>query len=237
MFANELWDVLQDLEMWNCKILDVIYDDENILAINKPVGISVTENAKENICLTNLVKKEFGKNLEPCHRLDRNTSGIVLYAKNNDVLNILLKKFKNHEIEKFYEAHVVGIPSENHKIFKDYLFKDRKKNRVYISNICKKGYLEIKTEYTVLSINKENNTSILDVKLHTGRTHQIRAHLSFIGHPIVGDGKYGNNEINKKFGKKVQELKSYRLVFKFRTDSGILNYLNGKEIKIFQKNL
>ena len=107
--------------------LDVVFEDENILVINKPSGISVTEEKDSNsTTLTNIAKDKFGKELEPCHRLDRNTSGLVLFAKNKEAEKILLEKFKNHEIEKHYKALVYGIPKENHKILKDYLFKERK---------------------------------------------------------------------------------------------------------------
>lgn len=214
--------------------IKVVYEDENILAIDKPINISVTAEAESgnDITLTNIVKEKYGNDLEPCHRLDRNTQGILLFAKNQESLDILFNKFKNHEIEKHYMTQVAGIPKVEHQILKDYLFKDSKKNIVYISNIKKSGYLEIVTEYTILSQDSKNNTSILDVNLHTGRTHQIRAHLAYIGHPIIGDGKYGNNEINKKFNKKIQELKCYKIIFRFNTDSGILNYLNNKEISL-----
>lgn len=211
----------------NCN-LDIVYEDNNILIINKPKNIEVTGNNS----LTELVCKAFKASIFPCHRLDRNTSGLVLFAKSYNVLDILLSKFKNQEITKVYRCKVLGIFDKKHDILNAYLFKDNKKSMVYISNESKKGYRPITTEYTVINEDKSENYSILEVILHTGRTHQIRAHLAYIGHPIIGDGKYGINEINKKFNEKTQNLTSCKLRFDFKTDSGILDYLEGKEFKI-----
>lgn len=210
--------------------LDIIYEDENILIINKPANLEVTGDDS----LTSIVHAKY-LNCEflpmPCHRLDRNTTGLVLFAKNEQALNILLDKFKNHEICKKYLALVYGIPKVKKARLESYLFKDNKKSLVYISNDFKIGYQKIITSYSVLE-EYENNSALLEVEIETGRTHQIRAHLAHIGHPIIGDGKYGINSVNKNLGYKFQQLKAYKLKFNFKTDSGILNYLNGQSFKL-----
>lgn len=218
--------IIDDLLFKNI-IIQKVYEDENILIINKPTNLEVVgENS-----LTSILFKDYSY-ISPCHRLDRNTTGLVLFAKNEESLNILLEKFKNHEIEKHYLAKVYGIPKVKSARLTAYLFKDNKKSFVYISDIPKKGYVKIETSYTLLEKFNKKNYSILDVELHTGKTHQIRAHLAHIGFPIIGDGKYGINEVNKKFGCTSQKLTSYILKFNFKSDAGILNYLNGKEINL-----
>ena len=209
------------------KDLNIIYEDDNILIINKSAGIEVTgSNSLTSIIHNKYSSCEFLP--MPCHRLDRNTTGLVLFAKNKESLDILLYKFKNHEIEKHYSTLVYGVPKNNSQTLIAYLFKDSKKSLVYISDNPQKGYSKIITSYTIIE-KYSNGTSLLDVEIKTGKTHQIRAHLAHIGLPIVGDGKYGNYEINKKLGYKTQQLTSNTIKFNFTTDAGILNYLNGKE--------
>ncbi len=232
-------------------LIDIVYEDENIIVVNKPARIevlgensltsylqqycisnsSVLLTSKDSIPInsstTSVAKQPF---LSPCHRLDRNTTGLILFAKNEEALHLLLDSFKKHEIEKHYHATVIGIPKKKQATLIAYLFKDAKKSFVYISDTPKKGYEKIITSYNVLSINMKNNTCLLDVTLHTGKTHQIRAHLAHIGHPIVGDGKYGNGKLNKKLGYKTQQLCSYSLTFHFNGEKNILNYLNKKTI-------
>lgn len=214
--------------------LDIVFEDKNILILNKPVNIEVTGNNSLTSIVHNYFKGEIFKPM-PCHRIDRNTTGLVLFAKNEESLNILLEKFKNHEIEKHYLALVYGIPKIQNKRYEAYLFKDNKKSMVYISDIPKKGYSKIVTSFSVLETYK-NNTSLLDIQIETGKTHQIRAHLAYLGYPIIGDGKYGKNIINKEFNQKYQLLCSYKLKFNFTSNSGILNYLYGKEFSLPIKN-
>lgn len=220
-----------DSDLYGVAINDikVIYEDDNIVIFNKPTNLEVVGD----FSLTSIMKKNYDF-LEPCHRIDRNTIGLVLFAKNKESLNILLDKFKNKEIEKHYICLCYGIPLKSSDNLQAYLFKDSKKSIVYISDEFKKRYSKIQTSYKVIDVNKYKKISLLNVTLHTGKTHQIRAHLAHIGLPIIGDGKYGSYEINKKFGVNTQLLCSYSIKFNFSNDSNILNYLNNREIKLSQ---
>lgn len=224
---DEILLYISDELLENKVELNLIYEDDNILIINKPAELEVVGDNS----LTEVIHKQYS-NCDflpmPCHRLDRNTKGLIIYAKNQLSLDILLQKFKNHEIEKHYLALVYGKPSKKSDKLISYLFKDSKKSLVYISNEPKKGYSKIITSYNLIEA-YHNGTSLLDVEIETGKTHQVRAHLAHIGLPIIGDGKYGDYEINKKFKAKYQNLTSYKLKFCFSNNTGILDYLNEKE--------
>ena len=209
---------------------NINYEDENILIANKPQGIEVIDYKKPDSpsLLTSVKKYLNDAYVYPLHRLDRNTGGLVIFAKAPEILAILEDKLKNNEIEKYYLCTVLGKPPKKEDTLTDYLFKDSKKSQVYVSSTPQKGYQKIITKYKVL--HTQNNFSKLEIKLITGKTHQIRAHLAHIGCPILGDGKYGINEINKKYHKKYQELFAYKVVFNF--SDTVLGYLNQKEFAI-----
>ena len=230
--------------------LDIIYEDENIMLLNKRPGVSVheDENGSTNTLITHIQaylyqKGEYRPDEEQsfapalCNRIDRNTGGIVIAAKNAEALRVMNEKIKYREIDKFYLAAVHGVPKPEAATIKGYLLKDDKQNmvRVYDKN-PPRGAKEIITKYKVVA--KKKDSSLIEVELLTGRTHQIRAHMSHIGHPLVGDGKYGINKDDRSKGYKFQALYSYRLRFSFDTSNPtVLDYLNGKEFKIPKKDI
>lgn len=230
--------------------LDIVYEDENIMLLNKPAGVSVHEDDKgsTNTLITHVQSYLFGKgeynpddeqSFAPalCNRIDRNTSGIVIAAKNAMALRVMNEKIKNREIDKFYLAAVHGIPKPEAATITGYLKKDEKNNTVRVWDKDPRcGAKEIITKYKVIA--KRGDTSLLEVELLTGRTHQIRAHMAHIGHPLVGDGKYGINRDDRQRGYKYQALCSYKLRFNFKAENPTeLDYLNGKEFKIPKDNI
>lgn len=222
--------------------LDIIYEDKNIILVNKAKGI-LSHSTKEGEDEKNIVDDLIGylyskgdyipseeKTFTPsiCNRLDRNTSGIIICAKNYNSLKSINNSMKNRDIGKYYKCIVKGRLDKNQKL-EGFLSKNQKDNKVKVSNEKMEDSKEIITHVNVI----KNNTkySLLEINLITGRTHQIRAHLLSINHPIIGDSKYGDLEENKYFKEKYklnsQYLHAYKIVF--NGFEGELEYLNTLE--------
>lgn len=223
--------------------IDIVYEDENILLVNKKCGLVVHEDDDNTLdTLINRIthylydKGEYDPEREQsfapalCNRLDRNTEGIVICAKNAESLRLLNDIIKEREITKKYLCITLGTPKPKEATITAYLEKDESKKQVYISDKKTPANKTIVTKYKVLETKGE--LSLCEIELITGRTHQIRAHMAYIGHPLLGDGKYGRNDDNRRYGVKYQALCAYHLSFDFKSDKGILNYLNGKSFSV-----
>lgn len=229
--------------------LDVIYEDENIMLVNKRPGISVheDEHGAQNTLITHILaylvqKGEYDPTAEQsfapalCNRIDRNTGGIVIAAKNAEALRVMNEKIKNREMEKYYLAAVHGVPKKDADTLTGYILKDEKTKKVTVyATDPPKNAKSIITKYRVIA--KKADSALLEVELLTGRTHQIRAHLAYIGHALIGDGKYGVNKADRERGYKHQALYSYRLKFNFKEKGTLLDYLDGKEFSVSKRDI
>ena len=218
--------------------LNIVYEDDRILLVDKRPGLAVHphDGAEYGRTLIDHIqaylyqKKEWNPRGENsftpalCNRIDRNTGGIVIAAKTAAALRILNQKIKDRELDKRYLAIVEGTPKPREGSLKGYLFKDAKKNRVFVTDTPQPGSKSCQTNYKVVAVNQ--GLSLVECQLITGRTHQIRAQFAHAGHPLLGDGKYG--KLRKDIDRNYQALYSYKLTFEFTTDGGELSYLNGK---------
>ncbi len=223
--------------------LEIVYEDENLLLVDKPAGLVVhVDNEGQVDTLINRVLKYLAgtgqydprreNSFTPalCNRIDRNTCGLVLCAKNAPTLRVLNQKIRDREITKQYRCLVFGTPSPPHATRKAFLRKDAAKNQVEVFDQPVPGGRTILTEYQVLG--SKNGLSLLEVTLHTGRTHQIRAHMAHLGHPLAGDTKYGQNRQNRGLPYRYQALCAYRLSFDFPTPAEHLEYLRGRSFQV-----
>ncbi len=225
------------------KALSIVYEDENLLLLDKKPGVLCHPDDREYTdTLISRVKRylyekgEFDPSAENAftpalvNRIDRNTGGIVIAAKNAQALRILNQKMKDRELHKYYLCILHGTPRQKSGTLEGFLRKDAKHNKVEVLKVpCADGK-QIRTKYRVLA--EKNGLALTEVELLTGRTHQIRAHFAAIGHPLLGDGKYGSNAQNKPYGYKKQCLYSYKLTFDFQTDAAELSYLDKKSFEI-----
>lgn len=222
--------------------LNIVYEDENILLVDKRPGLAVHphDGAEYGRTLIDQIqaylyqKKEWRPREENaftpalCNRIDRNTGGIVIAAKTAEALRILNQKIRDREIDKRYLAIVEGTLPKKEGSLVGFLFKDAKKNRVFVTDTPQPGSKSCRTDYRVLA--SRNGLTLVECRLITGRTHQIRAQFAHAGHPLLGDGKYG--KLDKRFDRDYQALYSYRLTFTFPTDAGILEPLKGRSFQV-----
>ena len=219
--------------------LDIVYEDENLLLVNKRPGLVVhpDEQEKVNTLLTHIQaylyqKKEWNPRQENafapalCNRIDRNTGGIVIAAKNAETLRVMNQKIRDREVEKSYLCIILGAITPPAGRLEGYLLKDEAKKLVSVHKTPVPGGRTAVTLYQTLA--QKNGLSLVACRLVTGRTHQIRAQFAAAGHPLLGDGKYGRERDNRRFGRSYQALWSYKLAFPFPTDAGVLEYLRGK---------
>jgi len=223
--------------------IDIIYEDENILLADKRPGMLCHSDGSwsYNTLIAQIQsylyqKREWHPRDENsfapalCNRIDRNTGGIVIAAKNAEALRIINEKIRLREIEKKYLCIVHGKPNPAVCVLNGYLFKDTVKKQVYVKSTPQIGAKTAIMEYRTLAT--ANGLSLLECTLLTGRTHQIRAQMAAAGYPLLGDGKYGSERLNKPYGESRQNLYSYKLTFDFKTDAGALNYLNGRSFTV-----
>ena len=228
--------------------IEAVYEDDNILLVHKRPGVLVHEDdeAQDNTLIMHIKaylaqKGEYDPEAEQsfapalCNRIDRNTGGIVIAAKNAEALRVMNQKIRDDEVRKFYYCIVHGEMPRREDTLRAYLRKDSLHNQVEVTDAPLHGSKDIITKYRVIA--SRGGNSLLEVELVTGRTHQIRAHLAHIGHSLLGDGKYGVNRADAQAGYKYQALYARKLIFNFKDESGALGYLKGREVVLSDEDI
>ena len=223
--------------------LNILYEDEHIMLVDKRPGLVVhaDETEKVNTLINHIQaylyqKREWSPRDEHafapalCNRIDRNTGGMVIAAKNAETLRVINEKIRAHELEKSYLCVAAGRPQPAEGKIEGFLSKDEAKKLVTFHRRPVPGGKSAATLYKTLETRGE--LSLVECRLLTGRTHQIRVSMAEIGCPLLGDGKYGNGTVNRKYRETRQALYAYKLGFSFPSDAGILNYLRGREFTV-----
>lgn len=221
----------------------VVYEDENILLADKYPGLLVLPDREEGVNTLEAQIQRYlydrgeyrpGETFPPalCNRIDRWTGGIVIAAKNQPALEEMLERIRLRQVQKTYWCVVLGRLPRREGTLTGYLFKDSKKSRVYVGDSPRPGAKEAVTHYRVLRTNRE--LSLVEARLVTGRTHQIRAQFAAAGHPLLGDGKYGREPVNRRYHQSYQALYSREVTFIFPPGEGVLQYLSGRRFQVAQ---
>ncbi|MEZ0537379.1 RluA family pseudouridine synthase [Caldicellulosiruptoraceae bacterium PP1] len=209
------------------KVIEIIFEDDNLLIIDKPFGIPSHPDNNDEYSVVDWINDRYRSKSDfipaLCHRLDRNTGGLLIIAKNRQSLSEMLKYFSDKKIQKKYLALTKSSDIKKQDKLVSYLYKDQKNNKVFISDKQQKGFSKIITKYKI--INKIEDLFLVEAEIITGKTHQIRAHLAHIGIPIIGDDKYGDWKLNKKYKAEYQCLYAYYIHFNFEK-RGLLQYLS-----------
>ena len=224
--------------------LDVLYEDENVIMVNKPWGILSQKSKPEDISINDqiipyavnqgLISEKELQVVKPsiCNRLDRNTTGIIICGISIEGLQTMAEMLKHRDMKKYYLCIVHGTLPRPAGRLEGYILKDEAKKQVTVSSRPRPGAKTAVTLYETLAV--RNGLSLVRCQLITGRTHQIRAQFAAAGHPLLGDGKYGSERQNKRYGRSYQALYSYRLEFCFTTDAGALAPLDGQQFQVEQ---
>ena len=214
----------------------ILYEDPYLVLCVKPVGV-LSEDSPSGACMPGLLREHYralGQNdyIATVHRLDRLVGGVMLFSRRREITGKLTAAIAEHRVTKEYLAVLRGTPEKDSDTLTDLLFRDAAHNKSYVVKRMRGGVKQAKLHYEILA--RQDGLSLVHIRLETGRTHQIRAQMAAAGCPLLGDGKYGRERINRTYGETGQMLYSYKLTFTLPTDAGILEYLRGRTFQVPQ---